>query len=97
VATALARLTGDRVPAFQRGRLASRLEDEPVPRETLWPARLELSGGTVRVHPLAWSSSGDVSCFGQVNALLRLPVNTSGLDTGTDVDFLAAGAMPVLM
>ena len=92
VATALARLTGDRAPAVQRGRLASRLEDEPVSRETLWPARLELASGTVLVHPLAWSSSGDVTCFGQVNALLRLPANTSGLDAGTEVDFLPAGA-----
>jgi len=94
VAKALARLTGDRVPAFQRGRLASRLEDDPVPRETLWPARLELSGGIVLLHPLAWSSSGDVTCFGQVNALLRLPANTGALDAGMEVDFLSAGAVP---
>jgi len=94
VATALARLTGDRLPAFQRGRLASRLEDDPVPRETLWPARLELADGTVLVQPLAWSSSGDVTCFGQVNALLRLPANTSELDAGVAVDFLPAGALP---
>jgi len=94
VATALARLTGDRMPAFQGGRLASRLEDEPVLRETLWPARLELSDGKVMVHPLAWSSSGDVTCFAQVNALLRLPANSSGMDAGADVDFLPAGALP---
>lgn len=93
VATALARLTGERVPGFQRGRLAEQLEDEPVPRETLWPARLELAEGGVRVHPLAWSSSGDVRCFGAVNALLRVPPNTGELAAGLVVDFLPATAL----
>ena len=93
VATALARLAGDRVPAFQRGRLAEPLVDEPVPRETLWPARLELAEGGGRVHPLAWSSSGDVRCFGAVNALLRVPPHTTELAAGLGVDFLPATAL----
>jgi len=93
VATALARLSGGKPPAFLRGRLAARLENPPGPRETLWPARLEYSGGTLQLHPLAWASSGDVTCFGSASALLRLPANGGSLAAGSEVDFLPATAI----
>jgi len=93
VATALARLTGDKVPEFLRGRLAERLDDPPCPRETLWPARLEFSGGVLRLQPLAWASSGDVTCFGRANALVRKPANGGPLEAGMEVDFLPATGM----
>jgi molybdopterin molybdotransferase len=42
VATALAKLVGEEPKKFQRGRLAAKLDDAPNPRETLWPARLNV-------------------------------------------------------
>jgi molybdopterin molybdotransferase len=93
VATALARLTGNQVPEFLHGRLTVRLDDPPCVRDTLWPARLEFSGGAIRLHPLPWVSSGDVTCLARANALIRKPANTSLLAAGTEVDFLPATAM----
>jgi len=84
VATALARLVGAEPPMFQRGRLAAKLEDEPNPRETLWPARLDSAG----LHPLKWSSSGDVTCLAAANALVRVPANGGSIEAGAEVDFL---------
>ena len=88
VATALARLTGEKVPAFFPGRLAVRLDDPPSPRETLWPARLEFFGGFLQLRPLAWSSSGDATCFAEANALIRKPANDGPLAAGAEVNFL---------
>ena len=84
VAMALARLAGGEGPAFRRGTLAVKLEDGPNPRETLWPARLQAAG----LQPLAWASSGDVTCLAETNALIRVPANRGPLDTGAEVDFL---------
>jgi molybdopterin molybdotransferase len=89
VATALAQLTGEAPPEFLRGRLAVTLTDAACPRETLWPARLDAAG----LHPLPWASSGDVTCFAEANALLRVPANCDALAAGAEVDFLPAGGM----
>jgi molybdopterin molybdotransferase len=89
VATALARLLGaEALPQFLRGKLAVELRDEPCPRETLWPARLEWSGSTPLLHPLAWSSSGDITCLAEANALIRVPAGCGILDAGAEVEFL---------
>ena len=88
VASALAKLTGEIAPRFFRGKLATKLDDQPCPRETLWPARLEFAGGEIKLHPLAWASSGDVTCFAAANALIRVPVNCAELEAGAEVDFL---------
>jgi molybdopterin molybdotransferase len=93
VATALAKLTGEAAPKFLRGKLAANLADAPSPRETLWPARLEFSGGQIQLRPLAWASSGDVTCFANANALVRVPVDQGSLATGAEVDFLPTTAM----
>jgi molybdopterin molybdotransferase len=93
VATALARLIGEEPQIFLHGRLGSKLDDKPCPRETLWPARLEFANGELRLHPLKWSSSGDVTCLATVNALVRVPANQGSLDIGTEVDFLPTAAM----
>lgn len=93
MATALAKLVGETQPAFLRGKLAAKLDDPPNPRETLWPARLELSTGEMRLQPLEWASSGDVTCLAQTNALIRVPANVGSLDAGAAVDFLPAAAM----
>jgi molybdopterin molybdotransferase len=88
VAAALASLLGTRAPFFLSGRLATKLEEEPCPRETLWPARLEFPGGELNLHPLAWSSSADVTCLAAANALIRVAANSSPLAEGVKLDFL---------
>jgi molybdopterin molybdotransferase len=88
VATALARLAGGDSPSFRRGRLATKLADEPCPRETLWPARLEWSGIAPRLHPLPSFSSGDVACLAEANALIRVPANSDLFEAGAEMDFL---------
>jgi molybdopterin molybdotransferase len=86
VATALAKLTGEAPPAFLHGRLAVALADAACPRETLWPARLELA----ELRPLPWASSGDVTCFAEANALIRVPANCDSLAADAVLDFLPA-------
>ncbi|HEY5043811.1 MAG TPA: molybdopterin-binding protein [Verrucomicrobiae bacterium] len=88
VAVALAKLTGQETPGFFRGKLAENLEDAPCPRETLWPARLEFTNGELRLRPLKWSSSGDITCLTETNALIRVPMNQGSIETGAAVDFL---------
>jgi len=85
VAAALAKLTGAEPEKFRRGRLAAKLDDPPCPRETLWPARREPAG----LHPLAWASSGDVTCLTETNALIRVPANRGPMESGAEVEFLA--------
>jgi molybdopterin molybdotransferase len=93
VARALARMTGEDPPAFLRALLAAELDDAPCPRETLWPARLEWNAGAPRLRPLAWASSGDLTCLPAANALIRVPANQGSLMAGIEVDFLPAAAM----
>jgi molybdopterin molybdotransferase len=85
VAAALAKLTGAEPEIFRRGRLAAKLDDPPCPRETLWPARR----GPAGLHPLAWASSGDVTCLRETNALIWVPVNRGPIESGTEVEFLS--------
>ncbi len=40
--------------------------------------------------PLKWSSSGDVTCLAQTNALIRVPANRGSIASGAEVDFLPA-------
>jgi molybdopterin molybdotransferase len=87
VAAALAALTGENAPAFRRGWLAVPLDEAACPRETLWPARLDLAG----LHPLPWASSGDLTCLAEANALVRVPPDCPALAAGAAVDFLAPG------
>ena len=109
VATALAKLVGGEPKKFLRGRLAAKLDDAPNPRETLWPARLDVGqafclsptespaqaeqktgdrrGACPTLVPLKWSSSGDVTCLAQTNALIRVLANRGSIETGAEVDF----------
>jgi molybdopterin molybdotransferase len=93
VALALARLTGETVPTFLCAPLAATLDDEPCPRETLWPARFEWGIGSPLLRPLVWASSGDLTCLPAANALIRIPPNRGSLAAGAVVDFLPAPAM----
>jgi molybdopterin molybdotransferase len=89
VAVALARLTGGEPPKFLRGQLAEKLDDKPCPRETLWPAKWEISpDAAARLHPLAWTNSGNAACLASANALVRVPANTGPLEKFARVDFL---------
>jgi molybdopterin molybdotransferase len=93
VATALAGLTGGEPPEFLRGQLAGKLDNKPCPRETLWPARWEWIDTAPRLRPLAWASSGDITCLAAANALVRVPANCAGLDDGAKVDFLPVASI----
>ncbi len=93
VATALARLSGAAAPQFLRGRLAAKLDDTACPRETLWPARLEWNDGLPRLHPLAWASSGDVTCLAAANTLMRVPAGIDSVAAEAELEFLPATAM----
>ena len=84
VAAALAKLTAEVPEKFQAGRLAVNLEDATSPRETLWPARLSSEG----LHPLPWTSSGDITCLAEANALIRVPANRGPLRAGEEIQFL---------
>ena len=88
VMTALAKLVGAEPETFLPGRLAAKLEDAPCPRETLWPARLGFLNGELRLRPLTWSSSGDVTCLAETNALIRIPAHRGSIEAGAEVDFL---------
>ena len=93
VAPALAKLAGEIAPRFLRGKLAATLDDKPCQRDTLWPARLEFFGGELKLQPLGWASSGDVTCFAAANALIRVPVNCAELEAGAELEFLPARSM----
>lgn len=84
VAAALRGLTGTSPQDFSRGTLASRFDDKPNPRETFTPARYNSAG----LHPLKWTSSGDVTCLVETNALIRMPANQGSMNAGSEVEFL---------
>jgi molybdopterin molybdotransferase len=94
VAMALAGLTGGGMPNFLRGRLAEKLDDKPAPRETLWPAQFEWNGTAPRLRPLAWASSGDITCLTAANALVCVPANIGPIEAHAEVDFLPT--MPII-
>ena len=41
-----------------------------------------------RLHPLAWASSGNVTCLAEANALIRVPANAARWKPFAEVDFL---------
>jgi len=89
VRAALDALTGAPASAvFREGTLATAWQDEPSPRETLWPARLDAGGRTVALTPLPWTSSGDLTPLANANAILRIPPDSPALPAGTAVSHL---------
>ncbi|MDE3069067.1 MAG: molybdenum cofactor biosynthesis protein MoaE [Verrucomicrobiota bacterium] len=92
VAAALAKLGGQEPQSFLRGRLAEKLEDQPCPRETLWPTRVAWRGAAPQLRPLPWASSGDVTCLAQTNALIRVPAGRGSIEAGAEADFLPTTA-----
>lgn len=89
IRTALNRMQGlDAGPVFYNGFLAEALAIDPGPRETFWPARLELTRRGFTLHPLRWQSSGDVTVLNGVQALMRIPSNTDSQIAGAEISFL---------
>ena len=60
-------------PELLRGILNGPLPDEPVGRETFWPAKAVLREGEVHLHPGRFLSSGDLIGVAGMNALIHLP------------------------
>lgn len=58
------------------------------PRETYWPAIVEMRGGPLIAHPRKWSSSGDTFSLSGTNALLRI---TADVSPGEPVETLLLG------
>ena len=79
---------------FLAGRLTGELRDEPSPRETFWPARAGFGPAGLEVALLRWSSSGDLTCLAQANALARVPPGCAALPKGALVDFLSVFPWP---
>jgi len=89
IRTALNRMQGlNSVPRFFNGFLADPLECEPGPRETFWPARLELARRGFTLHALRWESSGDITVLNGVQALMRVPPDTGPQPAGAEISFL---------
>ncbi len=93
VTTALAGLLDAAPPQFLRGELAVNLTETLSTRETFWPARLEIAFGGIRLHPLVWASSGDITCLATANALLRVRINQGPMEAGSEVEFLLTGGV----
>jgi molybdopterin biosynthesis enzyme len=45
------------------------------------------------LRPLAWASSGDITCLAAANALVRVPANQGSIEKLTGMDFLPVTAM----
>ena len=65
--------------------LAQDLPAKPDPRETFWPAHLD---SALRIHPLAWQSSGDLRGLVGANALLPIAPGTGPMKAGKRVPAL---------
>lgn len=88
VATALAKMIGVPSRPFLRGVLSTKLEDSSNPRETFWPARCDIKDNGWQLTPVRWSSSGDVTCLKDTNALIRVPANRGDMAADAEVEFL---------
>lgn len=71
---------GPAAPMLRKARLSSSVAGNP--RETWWPAVEEKDG----LHPLAWTSSGDLTALATADALVRVP--SSGLAAGAEAEFI---------
>jgi molybdopterin molybdotransferase len=49
--------------------------------------------GMSALRPLAWASSGDITCLAAANALVRVPANQGSIEKFAGVDFLPVTAM----
>jgi molybdopterin molybdotransferase len=73
---------------FQRGVLAVELPADVNARETFWPAVWGLEAATVKLTPLPWASSGDLTSLARANALIRVPIGATRMPEGGEVEFV---------
>ena len=73
---------------FQRGLLAVELPADANARETFWPAVWGLEAATVKLTPLPWASSGDLTAPARANALIRVPIGATRMPEGSEVEFI---------
>lgn len=78
---------------FARAALAAEFQAEPNARETLWPARLEMTARGLELTPLPWRSSGDLTPLASANALVRIPSGCVKLPRGALVEFVATAPL----
>lgn len=78
---------------FARAALAVEFQSEPNARETLWPARLEMTESRLELTPLPWRSSGDLTPLATANALVRIPSGCDKLPRGALVEFIATAPL----
>jgi molybdopterin molybdotransferase len=88
VRLALERLTKREASATAEAFLAESLEDAFSGRETFWPAQLVADKGLIKLRPLPWKSSGDITRLPGADALLRVPPKTPRLPAGERVEYL---------
>jgi molybdopterin molybdotransferase len=68
--------------ALTPAELAADLPTMPDTRETFWPAHMEASATGLRVHPIAWQSSGDLRGLVGANTLLPIAPGMEALRAG---------------
>ena len=73
---------------FQPGTLAAKLESGRNARETFWPACAEMRNGEMKLTPLRWSSSSDLTALALANSLIRVKAESSDLAAGAAVEFV---------
>lgn len=71
---------GQQALLLRKARVSSSVAGNP--RETWWPAVEQRDG----LHPLAWTSSGDLTALATADALVRVP--SSGLAAGAEAEFI---------
>ena len=86
----LRHLQGLAPESFATGLTAQEMPKTANPRETWIPsiASWETGQPLVKLTPLRWQSSGDITRLPAANALMRIPAETPALAAGTAVEFL---------
>ncbi|MCA1682921.1 MAG: molybdopterin molybdotransferase MoeA [Actinobacteria bacterium] len=77
----------DARPAFSAGRLGAAVTQNPE-RDDLIRVRVDTSGGTPVLWPLAGQQSHQITVTAQADALALIPTGTGEFPAGTDVSFL---------
>ena len=77
--------------AFAEGTLVEAFDAGANARETLWPSRMMVVDGGVKLMPLPWRSSGDLTALAAANSLVRIPPGCGTLAAGAKLAFLPTG------
>jgi molybdopterin molybdotransferase len=89
IAPLLAAWSGARPPDTQlRGRLEADFAQKPNRRDTYLPAVATSRDAEWRIHPLRFTSSGDIGSIVGANALLPIPAGCAGFSATDPVTFI---------